>query len=57
MCLHHIISFSPEPTHNAPTCKAAASGKSFIEGMGARIWAESEGAGKGSRFVVEFVGV
>jgi signal transduction histidine kinase len=31
--------------------------KSFIEGMGARIWAESEGVGKGSRFVVEFVGV
>lgn len=28
--------------------------KVFIEGMGGRIWAESDGAGKGSRFIVEF---
>jgi signal transduction histidine kinase len=25
----------------------------FIEGMGGRVWAESEGAGKGARFIVE----
>jgi signal transduction histidine kinase len=30
--------------------------KPFIEGMGARIWAESEGEGKGSRFIIEFAG-
>lgn len=28
-------------------------GKSFIEAMGGRIWAESEGAGKGSTFIIE----
>ena len=27
--------------------------KNFVEGMGGRIWAESEGAGRGSRFIVE----
>lgn len=29
-------------------------GKQFIEGMGGRIWAESDGEGKGSRFIIEF---
>lgn len=29
-------------------------GKQFIEGMGGRIWAESDGPGKGSRFIIEF---
>jgi signal transduction histidine kinase len=28
--------------------------KTFIEGMGARIWAESDGKDKGSRFIIEF---
>jgi signal transduction histidine kinase len=28
--------------------------KTFIEGMGGRIWAESEGKNKGSRFIIEF---
>lgn len=28
--------------------------KTFIEGMKGRIWAESDGAGKGSRFIIEF---
>lgn len=28
--------------------------KTFIEGMGGKIWAESEGSGKGSRFIIEF---
>jgi signal transduction histidine kinase len=28
--------------------------KTFIESMGGRIWAESEGTGKGSRFLIEF---
>lgn len=28
--------------------------KTFIEGMKGRIWAESEGTGKGSRFIIEF---
>lgn len=28
--------------------------KTFIEGMGARIWAESDGLNKGSRFIIEF---
>jgi signal transduction histidine kinase len=27
--------------------------KTFVEGMGGRIWAESDGLGRGSRFVVE----
>ncbi|HEV3245104.1 MAG TPA: ATP-binding protein [Candidatus Paceibacterota bacterium] len=27
--------------------------KTFIEGMGGRIWAESDGQGKGSRFIIE----
>lgn len=27
--------------------------KNFIEGMGGRIWAESDGPGKGSRFIIE----
>lgn len=30
--------------------------KTFIEGMGGKIWAESEGAGKGARFIIEFSG-
>ncbi|MBM3272875.1 hypothetical protein FJY94_06460 [Candidatus Kaiserbacteria bacterium] len=29
-------------------------GKQFIEGMGGRIWAESDGLNKGSRFIIEF---
>lgn len=29
-------------------------GKTFIEGMGGHIWAESDGPGKGSRFIIEF---
>jgi signal transduction histidine kinase len=29
-------------------------GKQFIEGMGGRIWAESDGSDKGSRFIIEF---
>ncbi len=28
--------------------------KTFIEAQGGRIWAESDGVGKGSRFVIEF---
>lgn len=28
--------------------------KTFIEGQGARIWAESDGKDKGSRFIIEF---
>lgn len=28
-------------------------GKSIIEALGGKIWAESEGAGKGSRFIIE----
>ncbi|HUO50750.1 MAG TPA: ATP-binding protein [Candidatus Paceibacterota bacterium] len=28
--------------------------KTFIEGMGGKIWAESEGKDKGSRFIIEF---
>jgi signal transduction histidine kinase len=28
-------------------------GKVFVEGMGGKIWAESEGKGKGSRFIIE----
>lgn len=28
--------------------------KTFIEAQGGRIWAESDGAGRGSRFIVEF---
>lgn len=28
--------------------------KTFIEGMGGKIWAESDGKGKGSRFIIEF---
>lgn len=28
-------------------------GKSIVEALGGKIWAESEGAGKGSRFIVE----
>lgn len=28
--------------------------KQFIEGMGGRIWAESDGPNKGSRFIIEF---
>jgi signal transduction histidine kinase len=27
--------------------------KNIIEGHGGKVWAESEGAGKGSRFIVE----
>jgi signal transduction histidine kinase len=29
-------------------------GKTFIEAQGGRIWAESEGEGKGSQFIIEF---
>jgi signal transduction histidine kinase len=29
-------------------------GKTFIEAMGGRIWAESDGKDKGSRFIIEF---
>lgn len=29
-------------------------GKTFIEGMGGKIWAESEGKDRGSRFIIEF---
>ncbi len=28
--------------------------KNFVEGMNGRIWVESDGEGKGSRFFVEF---
>jgi signal transduction histidine kinase len=28
-------------------------GKNFVEAHGGRIWAESEGSGKGSRFIIE----